>query len=102
MIALHAAALEPRVEEVTIEGSIVSWEDVVRTPDSVGQISNVVPGVLTRYDLPDLIASLLRARSPSSTRSTPAGNRSAKRRWRACSAGLARHMPTSEHLINWC
>jgi len=58
LIALHVAALDPRVEEVTMEGSIVSWEDVVRTPDSVGQIQNVVPGVLTRYDLPELIASL--------------------------------------------
>jgi cephalosporin-C deacetylase-like acetyl esterase len=57
-IVLHAAALEPRVKAVTLENSIVSWSDVVRSPLSYNQLTNVVPGALKVYDLPDLAATL--------------------------------------------
>lgn len=55
-IVLHAAALEPAIKEVTVERSVVSWSSVVRTPLSHNQLTNVVPGVLQVYDLPDLAA----------------------------------------------
>ncbi len=57
-VALHAAALEPRVVALTIDGAITSWSDVVRTPLTRDQLTNVVPGALASYDLPDLAASL--------------------------------------------
>lgn len=57
-VALHAAALEPLVREVTLEGMVVSWTNVARTPLSMNQLTNVVPGALAVYDLPDLAASL--------------------------------------------
>jgi hypothetical protein len=57
-VALHAAALDPRVGSVTIERGLVSWDNVVRTPLSVNQLGNVVPGVLQSYDLPELAATL--------------------------------------------
>src|SRR5207245_1765101 len=57
-IVLHAAALDPSITRVTLENSIVSWSDVVRTPISYNQLTNVVPGALTVYDLPDLAARL--------------------------------------------
>ncbi len=57
-VALHAAALDERIESVTLEGSLVSWSSVVRTPISKAQLGNVVPGVLAFYDLPDLAAAL--------------------------------------------
>jgi len=67
-IALHAAALDPRVIELSVEGSIVSWAGVVRTPMNFDQLTNVVPAVLKVYDLPDLAAALaprpLTVRSP--------------------------------------
>jgi pimeloyl-ACP methyl ester carboxylesterase len=53
-IALHAAALDPRIEQVTVEDSVVSWESVVRTPISYNQLSSVVAGALAVYDLPEL------------------------------------------------
>lgn len=56
--ALHAAALDPRLRAVTLEGGLVSWSSVVRTPLSKDQLGNVVPGALKVYDLPDLAASL--------------------------------------------
>jgi hypothetical protein len=57
-VALHAAALNFRVKAVTIDGGLVSWENVVRTPISNNQLANVVPGALKVYDLPDLAASI--------------------------------------------
>jgi murein DD-endopeptidase MepM/ murein hydrolase activator NlpD len=53
-IALHAAALDERFKSVEIEGSLISWDAVARTPVSRGQLSSVIPGVLESYDLPDL------------------------------------------------
>jgi dienelactone hydrolase len=57
-VVLHAAALDPRIAQVTLEGGLVSWSSVVRIPLSKGQLGNVVPGALAVYDLPDLAAAL--------------------------------------------
>jgi cephalosporin-C deacetylase-like acetyl esterase/pimeloyl-ACP methyl ester carboxylesterase len=57
-VVLHAAALDDRIQAVTIEGSIPSWDLVVRTPISQNQLASVVPGALTVYDLPDLAAAI--------------------------------------------
>jgi cephalosporin-C deacetylase-like acetyl esterase len=53
-IALHAAALEPAIESVTLEQSLISWSAVTRSPINYNQLTNVVPGALKSYDLPDL------------------------------------------------
>ncbi len=57
-VALHVAALEPRVKVVGLEGAVLSWDNVVNTPISYGQLASAVPGVLKVYDLPDLAATL--------------------------------------------
>ncbi len=57
-VILHAAATNDRVKAVTIDGGLVSWDNVVRTPISHNQLANVVPGVLKVYDLPDLAAAI--------------------------------------------
>ena len=57
-VALHAAALNFRVKSVTIDGGLVSWDNVLRTPISHNQLANVVPGALKLYDLPDLAAAV--------------------------------------------
>lgn len=57
--ALHAAALEPdRYRRVQLEEGLVSWANVVETPQSQNQIPGVVHGVLKVYDLPELRAML--------------------------------------------
>ncbi|MCI0456967.1 MAG: S9 family peptidase [Gemmataceae bacterium] len=53
-VALHAAVLDERIKAVTLERSVVSWANVVATPISHNQLTNVVPGVLRSYDLPEL------------------------------------------------
>ncbi|HXX93559.1 MAG TPA: metalloendopeptidase, partial [Planctomycetota bacterium] len=54
--ALHAAALDPRIRELTLEGMVISWSAVARTAVTYHQLTNVVPGALQVYDLPDLAA----------------------------------------------
>ena len=57
-VALHAAALDSRIEALTLERSLVSWMNVVQNPVSINQLTNVVPGALRVYDLPDLAAAI--------------------------------------------
>jgi dienelactone hydrolase len=57
-IALHAAALEPRVVALTLDRSLVTWSAVAESPLSRDQLSNAVPGALKAYDLPELAALL--------------------------------------------
>ncbi len=58
LVALHAAALEPRIRSVTTEKTLTRWEDVVKTPISFNQLSSTLHGVLKVYDLPELAKSL--------------------------------------------
>ncbi|MCI0456939.1 MAG: acetylxylan esterase [Gemmataceae bacterium] len=57
-VVLHAAVLDPRLGEITLERSLLSWTAVARTPITFNQLTNVVPGVLEVYDLPDLAATV--------------------------------------------
>jgi cephalosporin-C deacetylase-like acetyl esterase len=45
-VVLHAAAINDRVKAVTIDGGLVSWDNVIRTPISHNQLVNVIPGIL--------------------------------------------------------
>jgi dienelactone hydrolase len=56
--ALHAAALDSRIPEVTLERGILSWSAVVKARITQNQLSSVVPGALQAYDLPDLAAMI--------------------------------------------
>lgn len=53
-ITQHAAAFDPRIKTITLQDSVPSWTSVATTPISRHQLSNVVPGALRTYDLPDL------------------------------------------------
>ncbi|MFA6240475.1 MAG: hypothetical protein WC655_06080 [Candidatus Hydrogenedentales bacterium] len=57
--ALHAAALEPDLfQSVAISRMLVSWSNVIEKRLSKDLMASMVHGVLARYDLPDLVASL--------------------------------------------
>jgi hypothetical protein len=57
--ALHAAFCEPEsIRRLTLDGTIASWDAVVRADRTFGQLMNTVHGALKTYDLPDLIAAL--------------------------------------------
>ena len=53
-IAMHAGALDTRFRGIVTNRSVASWDAVVRSPISYNQLTNVVPGALKVYDLPDL------------------------------------------------
>src|SRR5207248_3184109 len=78
-VGLHAAALDGRIKRLTLERSPASWAAVVRTPLSINQLANAVPGVLAFYDLPDLAALLaprplaVRAAADPAGKPLPAG-----------------------------
>lgn len=57
-VALHAAALDPRIHRVAIDRSILSYRDLVERPISRDMAEVNPPGVLQHYDLPDLARSL--------------------------------------------
>jgi cephalosporin-C deacetylase-like acetyl esterase len=53
---LHAAVLDPRIQTVAIEGSLVSYRSAVDQRINRGVFEHVIRGVLRHYDLPDLMA----------------------------------------------
>jgi cephalosporin-C deacetylase-like acetyl esterase len=91
--ALHAAALDPRIKSVSIEGSLVSWSSVVQTPISKGQLPNAVPGVLAWYDLPELAALVaprpLTIRKPVDAAGNPVAQAELERVYAVCRQAYA-------------
>ena len=57
-VALHAAALEPKVMAILLDGMVLSWSVVAQAKQSRNQLASVMPGALKVYDLPDLAALL--------------------------------------------
>ena len=57
-IALHAAALEPRITALDLDSTLTSWDDVVRSRSARVSLANIVPGALAVYDLPDLVTTI--------------------------------------------
>jgi cephalosporin-C deacetylase-like acetyl esterase len=92
--ALHAAALEPRIKRLTLQDALVSWSAVVRTQVSVDQLTNVVPGALAVYDLPELAAALaprpLTLRRPADATGKPLAQDAANDAYRAVRGAYAR------------
>lgn len=75
-VVLHAAALDDRIKSVTLDGCVLSWDHVARTPVSHNQLATVVHGALAVYDLPDLAAAVaprkLTIRNPLDAAGRPA------------------------------
>jgi hypothetical protein len=55
---LHAAAVDTRLSRLIVEGNLVSYQAVGAVPVHRDIEDLVVPGVLGRYDLPDLAAAV--------------------------------------------
>ena len=60
MVALHAAALDPRIAHVVVENTLVSYRLALEAPLHRNLSDIVLPGVLLHYD----VAALLQAISP--------------------------------------
>jgi len=63
VIALYATALEPRIARTVVNGTVLSYLDLVRTPQlPEPHVDIIIPGVLQDLDLPDLAAQAGRGR----------------------------------------
>lgn len=56
--ALFAAAINPRIQSVELDGLLMSYQSVIETPIHRHAYEQVIPGVIRRFDLPDLVAAL--------------------------------------------
>jgi cephalosporin-C deacetylase-like acetyl esterase len=87
-IALHAAAIQPKVAELRLERPIISWTAVASTPSKRGHLADVVPGVLWMYDLPELAATIaprgLTLLSPVDPQGNPVDQQALETAYTAC------------------
>lgn len=58
VLALYAAALEPRLQKVVSERAVISYLDIARARVHEGVVDIVVPGVLQDFDLPDVAQAI--------------------------------------------
>lgn len=58
IVLLHAAALDPRIREVTVDRTLLSYKDAVESPVTRNLAQSVLPGVLHYYDLPGLVVGI--------------------------------------------
>jgi hypothetical protein len=58
VVLLHAAVLDKRIGKVTVENMLASWRMIVEQPLHRDVSEVIIPGVLRKYDIPDLIAAL--------------------------------------------
>jgi cephalosporin-C deacetylase-like acetyl esterase len=57
VLALYAAALDPRIQKVAVDGAVLSYMDVARSKIH-NAVEIVIPGVLRSFDLPDLARAI--------------------------------------------
>jgi cephalosporin-C deacetylase-like acetyl esterase len=58
MVALHTAALDPRIAHVVVEGALVSYHMALEAPLHRNLSDIILPGVLLKYDTSDLIDAI--------------------------------------------
>jgi hypothetical protein len=75
VLALYAAALEPRIAKAAAERSLVSYLSLARARRHEGMVDLIVPGVLAAFDLPDLARAIAPRKLWIVNPRTPAGAR---------------------------
>jgi hypothetical protein len=58
LVALHAAVLDKRIKHVTVDHVLVSYDSLLHAPMPLDAPQDVLPGVLLKYDIPDLVRVL--------------------------------------------
>jgi cephalosporin-C deacetylase-like acetyl esterase len=75
VVLLHAAALDDRIKNVTLEEMLASYESVVEWKVHDRVFESIIPAALANYDLPDLAASLAPRRLQIINAANPRGQR---------------------------
>src|ERR1035438_9675931 len=55
---LHAAVLDPRIKHVTVDHVLESYRSLLEAPMPLDAPQDILPGVLLKYDIPDLVRVL--------------------------------------------
>ena len=58
LVALHAAVLDKRIKHVTVDHVLVSYDSLLHAPMPLDAPQDILPGVLLKYDIPDLVRVL--------------------------------------------
>jgi cephalosporin-C deacetylase-like acetyl esterase len=58
LVALHAAVLDSRIKHVTVDHVLESYRSLLEAPMPVDAPQDILPGVLEKYDVPDLVRVL--------------------------------------------
>lgn len=58
LVLLHAAVLDPRLKHITIDHTLESYASLLQAPMPIDAPEDILPGVLRRYDIPDLVREL--------------------------------------------
>jgi hypothetical protein len=58
LVALNAAVLDSRIKHVTVDHVLESYRSLLEAPMPVDAPQDVLPGVLEKYDVPDLVRVL--------------------------------------------
>jgi cephalosporin-C deacetylase-like acetyl esterase len=67
LVLLHAAVLDPRLKHIAIDHVLSSYRSLLDAPLPTGAPEDILPGVLKRYDIPDLAKIL----GPRLTKTSP-------------------------------
>ena len=58
LVALHAAVLDKRLKHITVDHVLESYASLLRAPMPLDAPQDILPGVLLKYDIPDLVRVL--------------------------------------------
>jgi hypothetical protein len=58
LVALHAAVLDSRIKHVTVDHVLESYDSLLKAPMPIDAPQDILPGVLLKYDIPDLVRVL--------------------------------------------
>ena len=58
LVLLHAAVLDPRIKHVTVDHVLESYDNLLKAPMPLDAPQDILPGVLLKYDIPDIVRVL--------------------------------------------
>ena len=58
LVLLHTAVLDLRLKHITIDHTLASYDSLLNAPVTLNAPEDILPGVLLRYDIPDLTKAL--------------------------------------------
>lgn len=58
LVLLHAAVLDPRLTHITVDHVLASYRSLMEAPIPDDAAEDILPGVVRRYDIPDLVHAL--------------------------------------------